>query len=72
MFIWKILFLFELVLKKRMMLILVNNLFVKRNLDKNRGSLIVNYLRFYKKRLIYWANVFNLMNVSLIHRRTVL
>ena len=28
------------------------------NQDKNRGSMVVNDLQFYKKRLIYCANVF--------------
>ena len=30
-------------------MILVNNVLEKRNLDKNRGSLIVNEVQFYKK-----------------------
>ena len=39
-------------------MILVNNFLEKENLDKNRGSLVVNDSQFYKKRLIYGANVF--------------
>ena len=35
-----------------------NNFLAKGNLDKNRGSLVVNDLQFYEKRLIYCGNVF--------------
>ena len=39
------------------MLILVNTFLKKENLDKNRGTLVVNDLQFYKKRLIYCDDV---------------
>ena len=39
-------------------MILVNNFLKKESLDKNKGSLVVNDLQFYKKRIIYCANVF--------------
>ena len=39
-------------------MILVNKFLEKENLDKNRSRLVINDLQFYKKRLIYCANVF--------------
>ena len=39
-------------------MILVINFLEKKNLDRTRGGLVVNDLQFYKKRLIYCANIF--------------
>ena len=53
-------------------LILIDNFLEKRNLNKYRVILVGNDLIFYTKKLIYCANVFKLMYITLIHHEVVL
>ena len=56
---------------RRLRMILIANFLEKRNPDKNRGSLPASNLLFYLKKLTYCANVFQLMNLSIIHHKFI-
>ena len=50
------------------MRILRNNFFETGNSNMNRGSLVIDHLLFYEKRLFYCTSVFWLVKVNPVHR----
>ena len=60
----------DFILARTGLIIGVNDNLEKRNLDSSKGVVVVEYLPFYKKILIYCADAFQLMNEDLIHHKT--